>query len=94
MDAGQEGCRAGGIQDRRDAGQEGCRTTGMQDRRDAGQEGCRTKGIQDRRDEDRRCLYAISYNINYYYSVFLFFQLASMLTLCFCQSLTFLSSAS
>ena len=49
-DAGQEGCRKGGMQDRRlkrDKGQEQY----MQDRRDAGQEGCRTGGVYNRRGE-------------------------------------------
>ena len=39
---GQEGCRTGGMQDRRDSGQEGCRKLGMQDRWDSG------RGMQDR----------------------------------------------
>ena len=47
VDAGQLGCRRGGMQDkndadRRDREQEGCRTEGMQDRRDTGQERCWT----------------------------------------------------
>ena len=42
------------MQDKRDAGLEGCRTGGMQDKRmqdkrDAGQEVCRIRGMQDKR---------------------------------------------
>ena len=36
--AGLEGCRKGGMQERRDAG---CRNGGMQENRDAGDEGCK-----------------------------------------------------
>ena len=36
--AGQKGCRTGGMQDRKSAGKVGCRTGEMQDGRDAGQE--------------------------------------------------------
>ena len=56
-DAGQVGCRTGGMQeggmkDRWEAGQMGCRTGGMQDRRSVGQVGCRTnRGMQARKDE-------------------------------------------
>ena len=54
--AGQEGRRTRGIQDRRDVEQEGFRTGGMyitgviQDWRDVGQEGCRTGVMQEKRD--------------------------------------------
>ena len=37
-DAGEMGCRSGGMQFRWDAGQEGCRTGVMQNRSDAEQE--------------------------------------------------------
>ena len=46
--AGQEGCRIGGMKDRSDAGREGYRKGRMQDRRDAGQKLCRTGVMQDR----------------------------------------------
>ena len=52
-DAGQEGCRKGGMQDRRlkrDKGQE----KDMQDRRDAGQVGCTTGEEKDRRDAGQK----------------------------------------
>ena len=37
--AGLEGCRTGGRQNKRDAGLEGCRTGRMQEWRDGGKEG-------------------------------------------------------
>ena len=44
MDAGKDGCRKGGMKDRRDA-----EKGGMQDRRDAVKEECRKGGMQERR---------------------------------------------
>ena len=35
---GEEECRRGGMQERRDAGEEACKRGGMQDKRDAGKE--------------------------------------------------------
>ena len=53
-DAGQVGCRTGGMQDRRYAEQERCWTAReIQDRWYEGQVGCRTRGMQDRWDAEQ-----------------------------------------
>ena len=51
-DAGQEGYRKRGMQERRDVEKERCKK-GMQDRRDAGKEGFRKGGMQKGRMQDR-----------------------------------------
>ena len=43
-DVDQEGCRAGGMLDRRDPGQQGCRFGGMKDSRGAGLKGWMVAG--------------------------------------------------
>ena len=50
MDAVQQGCRTGRMQDGSDAVQDGCRTGGMQNRTDAGQDDCSTGRLQDSTD--------------------------------------------
>ena len=42
------------IHDRWDAGQVGCRTGGMRERRDAGKDGCRKDGMQEGGNLDRK----------------------------------------